>query len=265
LRRVVRDFKEGCAVTEVDAHARLLRRRLAERFEQRDGRIAASAGVDDEISGKRLTACVMFELDAADSAAIRCGGNFAHPAAPAQRDVCASFDARAQRLLDQRAGHAVRTPAEVALWERVEAGPLVTYVVADPLQNRPRCAELAGEAGKEVVEGLESSAEQPMRVPVLRRTAAVLWSRRERITFENRHAFEVIAQRTRTRQTRDPGADYDRVVPEHRVPGVHRASAVNSGDPWSPDASNRDSRLVSRTLLNARAVMVPSFLADQAP
>jgi transglutaminase-like putative cysteine protease len=52
-------------------------------------------------------------------------------------------------------GYPVRTPAEVALRERVEAGPLVTHIEANALRYRADPVEVAGEPGKEFVERLQ--------------------------------------------------------------------------------------------------------------
>jgi aspartate oxidase len=74
-------------------------------------------------------------------------------------------------------------PPEIALWERVEAGPVITDIEADSHRYR-RLLGVASKAGEELIECLEAAAQQRMRVSVLRRAAPVRWSRRERIKFE---------------------------------------------------------------------------------
>jgi hypothetical protein len=66
-------------------------------------------------------------------------------------------------------------------------------------------------------------------VSVLRCPVPVRCGGRERIEFEDRHAFEVVVQSAHTRQTSDARADHNGMFSERCVPGVHRVEVGGDG------------------------------------
>jgi hypothetical protein len=91
----------------------------------------------------------------------------------ADRDVGVSVEALSCGEFDQRAGHGVRDKTEIALRKRIKTGHLETKVEADPQWHRSGCGEVVLKGGEQITECTLAAAEEPMRVPRLRRPGSV--------------------------------------------------------------------------------------------
>jgi hypothetical protein len=94
---------------------------LPDSFEQAQGENAAPRGVHDEIGGQRFVVPIAILIaDASHCCAIRRRDKLANAAALAEGDVRMLLHALPHHALDQRAGHRVNVPAQIARRQGIE-------------------------------------------------------------------------------------------------------------------------------------------------
>ena len=212
-RGVVGDGKDACGIAEIDANCGLLGQWPADRLQQSERERAASGGVDHEIR-RNCLACAVAVLvpHAGDRFAIWRRQHFLHPAALAQRGVCAAFHPPSHGALDCRSRHGVNKPAEIALWEGIVARPLLANIETGPERHGSRLREILLEPREQLAEGALAAEQQRMRVPRLRRSRAIRGLRGQSVALQNNHLIEAVGECPRGREPTHARADHDSLL-----------------------------------------------------
>jgi len=192
-------------------------------FEEAKRETAASGGVHDQLRRQDLASPAdVLEPDGDDRCTIRCSHDVLSAAAIAERDVGVLPYAPSPGAFDQRSGHRISDPPEVALGERIITGSLDADVETDPQRHRTSRGEVLLKSWKEIAERALTAAEQRVDVLGLRRACAVRRVRRQGVTLQHDHMFEVVGECPRRSQAGHPGADHDRLPADQC--GRHQSS-----------------------------------------
>jgi hypothetical protein len=172
-RRIIRDGKDGRGVGDVDPDNSFLRPWSADGVEKCEGEVAAPRGLDDQVGGKGFGfPRAVVETDCGNHLAIGRGHEFQRTAMLAERDVGGLPYALPYGALDQRPGHRVRVPAEIALWKRIKSGDLDAKVETYPERHGSGPGEILLKAGEEIAERTLAATEEHVRMPRLGRSGS---------------------------------------------------------------------------------------------
>jgi hypothetical protein len=200
-----------------DLDGGFIRRRPPRRSEQAQCEIASSSSIDDQIGGQRLAIPVgILAADCGHRRAIRRGYEVADAATRTQADIGVPVHALSRRQLDQRTGHGINEPAEIALRERIVTRHLGSNVKGDTKRHRPGARELLFEAGKQLVKRMLAASQQRVNMPRLRYSGPVSGVWRQGVSFQYDDLLEVIGERARRRQTTHPSSDNDGLLTYER-------------------------------------------------
>jgi len=95
-------------------------------------------GFDNQVGRERLAPPIaILETDCRYRVAVGRGHEFPSAALSTDRDVFVSFRALPNRELDQRSGHGVADPTQIALRKGVKPGCLETGIETNPHRHRP--------------------------------------------------------------------------------------------------------------------------------
>ena len=111
--------------------------------------------------------------------------------------------------LNQRPGHRIGDPTEIALREGIVTRDLGTNAETDPERHRSGPGKILLKAGKEFTKSALTPAEEGMHVLGLSRPRSVRSVRWKGVALQHDDMLEVVGESARRRQAGHPGADHD--------------------------------------------------------
>src|SRR5262249_39343306 len=96
--------------------------------------------------------------------------------------------------LDQRPGHGVRLPSEIALWKRVKSGGFDTQVETHPKRHGSGSGKVLLEAGEKLAERTLAATKEQVRMPRLGRPGSVRRVNRQGVALEHDHLLEMVGK-----------------------------------------------------------------------
>ena len=146
-RGVVRDFEDGCRVSDIDADFALVRFRRTKVFEDRKRRRGPARRVDDKVSRQSFRhPGIGFIPNASHGAAIVRWNDLQDARTGANLDVRLLSKTSPADALEQRTRQAERIEAEVTPGEWIKSGPLPDHVSTDPDLDGARFRDVAFDA-----------------------------------------------------------------------------------------------------------------------
>lgn len=157
--------KYGADIADMHADSGFFRRPTANRFGQGERGRAARGGVDDQVRLKRLlNSFDRFTPDRNNCRPIGRCNKLQSTAALTQRDVGVLLDASPHGEFDQRAGHGVDVPAQIALRKGIDTVTLKTKIKTGPKRHSAGRGEVLFEARERLTKRALATAEECVKL-----------------------------------------------------------------------------------------------------